>query len=201
MRQQTSLVAVALFFGIAVAHAQNPPKTWDQEPTQFKGIGFNATLAEAGAKLNFETCFAVPDVTPAAMAGKTLDQIMKNKAGTRCKMDLPAGTNQLYLQVDFGRTDHVKKVEVKYKPFLWDSVRNALIGWYGSPTSDTTSVISNEAGGHYEQEDLVWIGKNVILAAERYGETTQYGRYYFVKIAGVSAKADKQDADIQNAVH
>lgn len=89
-------------------------------------------------------------------------------------------------------------IEVKSESF--DSVRTALVGKYGRPTSTLRSKVKTKIGATFDQVVVSWIRKDGVIRLSRYGDTIETGvvslrsAEWVKKQAGKNAEAERKAA-------
>jgi hypothetical protein len=177
-----TLLAVAVLSGQTASQKKPAPsRTWTQEPTDFKGVPFDATLEQAKQRQHFDRCIHGDESDPDTEA---------------CFLNVHVNdTYDILCDFSFKR-GRLEDIAGRFPSERYEDVRELLIEKYGDPTFHKTSEVRTVAGGQLEQEELTWIGRKVILTAYRFRSNIDKGGLSFRSVAGIlerDAEREKQN--------
>jgi hypothetical protein len=142
-----SAILIALIGLVGVRAAA---QTWEKQPTDFRGVPFGASIAEAKTHVKDLSCL---------------------RDGTSCRSVFSLADR---VQITtFWRFTDDKFVWVgwSFPSRDFDFVRDALVERYGLPSERSEEAVQTRVGTNYTNETLRWNGDRIYISANRYGST------------------------------
>lgn len=149
---RTCIVALWLLMGSTVFADQWPtaPSQWEKEPSDFRGVKFGASMADAKEILKGSELICLKD---------------------SCRSILRLGDKvnvTTYLRFD---ADRFLWVGWSFSSNDWEFVRDVLIERYGIPLERTQEPVKTRAGVELMNETLRWYGNRIFVSSNRYGSS------------------------------
>lgn len=166
-----ALLVVAFMGMVATARAQTP-KTWDKEPTAYRGMEWGAPFAQAHKFVDNPSVCICQD-TGGAYFGcpqPLFAPLKPNDVPDRrsCKSSLAVAGIDVEDLLHF-EEDRLVGAHMEFSEDEFDKMKEIFVEKYGRPMTSSTSDVTNRMGAHFTNESVEWRGARVTVSLDRYG--------------------------------
>jgi len=168
-------LVVAAIAAPVVAQGQ-PTKPWPKEPDSYRGMRWEAPLAEI-AKTVGTTCVCdYPGRVPneACFLGDAESHAGKVPTTRTCISDFEVGSIQMK-EVWHFVDDLLGGVSLSFEPDDYERLRAIFVERYGPPTQTSRQPFQTRGGARATNEALLWRGKRVTIRLRKFAESITDG--------------------------
>jgi hypothetical protein len=161
-------------------------QTWKKEPETYRGVKWGSTEKEA-----------VSFITSEVNGNASLPCYNTDVArGRRCDGWLMLGNVSVTDHWIFSNDDRLIAVYWDFKSADYASTRDVFLDKYGPPMTTKNEKVKTKMGVEYDQERLIWMGRQISISLSRFGSDIEKGTAAFTDNEFLT-KFMKEKADAQ----
>ena len=173
---------------------------WGIEPKDFRGVPFDASLAQAREKLPYLRCPSMQDYKGIWFDNETVIRRAEQLEVVICNEDDsyigPVNINIMYTF----RHNKMVTVYISFKSSDYNYLKDVYIKKYGKPLSTKTNIIQTEMSVKYVNESIQWGGKNVLIELEKYAGTIGSGSIFYITTKELSRINKESEESKEKAI-
>lgn len=154
MKKSVFLSVIIMFATVGIVYGENP--SWKKEPKDFRGIPFGASESQAKEHIPNLYCMDV------GVLGRICDDKAVFKIG-----------NVIMNNTLIFKEDRLDFVSLGFKSKDYDFIKIVFVEKYGSPTKTVNKIVRTKVGVEYNNQTLIWFGKNVSISLYRFHENIE----------------------------